>query len=128
MKVFRLLILVAGATLVSVEAGTRYEVTCGEPKCQFSTLIDLGGGRLFEQESGWCGKCGKTVSTTWKRDSKRGPSFVRFWDSLTGRERSLFKCTDCGSSVVAMEAVHDFKHCPKCGKPSLKHKVAILFD
>ncbi len=128
MKTLRLLILVAGVTLVSAEAGTRYDVTCGAPKCGFSTTIDLGGGRLFEQESAWCRRCGKTVSTTWKRDSKRGTSFAQFWDALTGRERKMFDCPGCGSLVVAMEEAQDFKHCPKCGKPSLKHKVAIMFD
>lgn len=109
-------------------AGTRYEVSCSESKCGFSTAIGLGGGFKFEQASGWCTKCGKMASTTWKRGTQRKPAFVRFWDALTGRERGVFNCDECKSPVGMIEQIEDFKHCPKCGKASLKHKGTMMYD
>lgn len=113
---------------VFAHAGTRYEVSCSDSKCGFSTAIGIGGGRMFEQASGWCGKCGKTMSITWKRDSEKRPAFTRFWDALTGREREVFQCAECRSPVAVIEEIKHFKHCPRCGKASLKHKGNLMYD
>jgi hypothetical protein len=109
-------------------AGTQYEVRCSNKGCGFTTSIGIGGGFKFEEASGYCRKCEKVVSVTWKRDSNQKPAHRAFWDALTGEVRELFSCPECKGPFVAIQSVEEFKHCPKCGKPTLKPKRGILYD
>ena len=112
----------------TAHAGTAYEVHCENAKCGFTTSIGIGGGRMFEEASGYCAKCSAMVSVTWKRDDKPKSLLARFWDSITGQTREIFRCKTCQGPFVKLEQIEDFKHCPKCGKASLKAKQTILYD
>lgn len=124
MRPFMLSILILGTAW----AGTQYEVRCSNNECGFTTSIGLGGGMKFEQASGYCRKCDKMVSVTWKRDSKQKPAHRSFWDPLIGDMREVFNCPECKSPFAAIHGIEEFKHCPKCGKPTLKSKSGILYD
>lgn len=119
-----LVLLMTGSAL----AGTQYDVRCTDAKCGFTTTIGIGGGRMFEEASGYCQKCAKSVSVTWKREGKPRPLPLRFWDALTGRMREIFNCPACKTPFVNMEQIEDLKHCPKCGKDSLKSKRTVMYD
>lgn len=114
--------------LGSARAGTRYEVKCETAKCGFTTAIGIGGGRMFEEASGYCQKCARNVSVTWKRGQKPRALPLRIWDALTGRIREVFHCPDCKAPFIALEQIEDMKFCPKCGKESLKGKRTLLYD
>ena len=124
MRLFCICMLLIG----SANAGTEYEVRCEEAKCGFVTTIGIGGGRMFEEASGYCGKCAKSVSVTWKRDEKPRPAPVRFWDAITGGMREIFRCKTCQGPFVKIEQIEELKHCPKCGKESLKAKLTVMYD
>ncbi len=109
-------------------AGTQYDVKCTTKGCGFATAIGIGGGMKFEQASGYCRKCEKVVSVTWKRDSKEKPAHKEFWDPVTGEMREVFTCPECKGPFVAIQQIEEFKHCPKCGKPSLRSKTTVLYD
>jgi hypothetical protein len=127
MPLLRLLLLTA-LMLGSVRAGSLYEVRCDTPKCGFKTTLGIGGGRMFDQASGYCQKCEKTVSVTWKRDQEKRPSRLQYWDALAGRIREIFNCPTCKGPFVMIEQIEEFKHCPKCGKTSLKSKLTVMYD
>ncbi|MBN8420169.1 MAG: hypothetical protein J0L73_14730 [Verrucomicrobia bacterium] len=127
MKLLRLLWLTA-LMLGSVRAGSLYEVRCETSMCGFKTTLGIGGGRLFDQASGYCWKCGKTASVTWKREQEKSPLHLKFWDALCGRMREVFTCPTCKGPFVMIEQIEDMKHCPKCGKTSLKTKLTVMYD
>jgi ribosomal protein L37AE/L43A len=101
---------------------------CSDKTCGFTANIGIGGGIKFEQASGFCKKCDRIVSVTWKRDSREGPSLVSFWDALTGQVRQVFHCPKCKAPVLRVEQIEELKHCPKCGKKSLGSKRTVLYD
>lgn len=109
-------------------AGSVYEVRCTNAQCGFKTEIGIGGGMKFEEASGYCAQCAKGVSVTWPRDEKPKPAPVRFWDALTGRLREIFRCKTCQQPFVKMEHIEDLRHCPKCGKETLKAKLTLMYD
>ncbi len=121
---FSLLLLMLG----SASAGTGYDVRCEDAKCGFTTSIGIGGGRMFEEASGYCTKCAKSVSVTWPRGEKPKAAAVRFWDAITGRVRELFRCKTCQEPFVRITQIEELKHCPKCGKASLKARRTVMYD
>ncbi len=114
--------------LGSARAGTRYEVQCATKECGFTTSIGIGGGRMFEEASGYCKKCDQVVAVTWKRETSPKPLPVRFWDSLAGKVREIFICPKCRDRYAKIDDIDDFTHCPKCGKKSLRAKRTLLYD
>ncbi len=122
--------LCAGIALLScgAHAGTRYELKCVNEGCGYKDSIGLGGGFKFEQASGWCAKCGRMVSLTWERGSRKSPPRVEFWDPLSGLLRALFKCPKCDGFFVETTAIDALKHCPKCGKATLKATRRMMYD
>lgn len=112
----------------AAHAGTQYELTCSSEGCGYKDSIGLGGGFKFEQASGWCAKCGKMVSRTWERGSRKRAPRIEFWDPLSGVLRVLFKCPKCDGFVVEVPAIDALKHCPKCGKPTLKATRRMMYD
>lgn len=124
----RLVCLLLLIMLGPAVAGTGYDLRCEDAKCGFTASIGIGGGRLFEEASGYCPKCAKVVSVTWKRDGKPKSAPVRFWDALTGGLREIFRCQKCQGPFVKVEQIEEFKHCPKCGKASLKARRTVLYD
>ena len=122
------IVLVAAATLGSARGGTQYAVACSDKRCGFTTGIGIGGGRMFEQASGYCHKCEESVSVTWKRGSKNLPPHIRFWDPFSGIMREIFDCPKCKGPFMKLDQIEDFRHCPKCGKESLKSKRTVLYD
>lgn len=121
-------LIIALLMVGSARAGMQYEVKCTNEPCGFTTSIGIGGGMKFEQASGYCKKCDKVVSVTWKRDTKERSAYLSFWDALTGRVREIFKCPKCTNPFVMITSIDDFKHCPKCGKASLKSKRTLFYD
>jgi endogenous inhibitor of DNA gyrase (YacG/DUF329 family) len=82
----------------------------------------------FEQASGVCGKCGKIVSVTWKRGSRKQPLLQTVWDPLTGKKREVVRCPECRGGFLEIRSIEEFRHCPKCGKPSIRSRTALLYD
>lgn len=128
MKSYIHFFMISAFMLDLARAGTQYEVKCSNKECSFTTSIGIGGGRMFEQASGYCKKCDRVVSATWKRGSKERPLRLKFWDTFAGKMRELFDCPNCKSPLVRIDQIEELKHCPKCGKDTLKSKRTILYD
>lgn len=105
-------------------AGMSYPMKCDH--CGYSTRVVVGGGRLFEQITGYCPGDKKFVSITWKRDEKKPAPMARVWDASTGKTIDLYKCPDCGKPFIALEVKDTdvdgpgFDHCPRCGHKTFK--------
>jgi uncharacterized C2H2 Zn-finger protein len=119
----------------STFAGTGYTMTCGE--CGYSSEVNIGGGMMFEQITGFCVETGKFTYLTWKRDTKKPEPAAKIWDSATGKTIELYKCPKSGKLFMPLNLKEDdwdsagFEHCPKCGKPAFKvdkDKGIIAYD
>jgi ssDNA-binding Zn-finger/Zn-ribbon topoisomerase 1 len=110
------------------EAGTIHELKCGQSDCSFKSAISLGGGIKFDQASGYCHVCHEIVSVQWSRDTGKKPLMTAVWDAITGGEREVYACPDCGKGFLAVKKTEDFRHCPKCGKPGVKATIKRMFD
>ena len=124
--VFIIVSILALAT-AGAKAGTLYELKCVQPDCDFLSVISLGGGRKFDQASGYCQQCRSIVSVEWNRDSGERP-LSAVWDAISGRLREVFSCPDCKKGVLAVEEIEDFRHCPKCRKAGIKTTLKLMFD
>lgn len=122
------LFMLAGLMLGTACAGSLYEVHCDAPQCGFKTTLGIGGGMVFDQASGYCRKCDKTVSVTWKRNQEKRPSKLKYWDALAGKMREIFTCPTCKGPFVMIEQIEEMKYCPKCGKSPLKSKLTVMYD
>jgi predicted RNA-binding Zn-ribbon protein involved in translation (DUF1610 family) len=109
-------------------AGTIYELKCSQSDCEFKTAISLGGGMKFKQASGYCHPCRKMVSVQWNRGNGKKPRMTAVWDAITGREREVYPCPDCGKGFLAVEQIEDFRHCPKCGNAGVRATAKRMFD
>ena len=132
-------ILFAAAALLVLSAaafaGMDYPMKCAN--CGYATRVQIGGGRGFEQITGYCPESKKFVYITWKRGEKKPEPMARVWDSATGRTIEIHKCPDCAKPFIPLRlkpASADgpgFSHCPKCAKPSFqvdKKEGIIAFD
>ena len=126
--VFALLALSLLCTVALLQAGAGYDVTCKSENCGFKINAKIGGGRAFEEASGYCARCDKWVSVTWKRQQKAPAPLFEFWDPETGQTRQIRKCPDCAQPFVVIKAIGDMKFCPKCQKPNLESKRTIMYD
>jgi len=116
-------------------AGTGYPMKCEH--CGFSSTVLIGGGKAFEQITGFCVESGKFVYLQWKRGTKKPDPVAKVWDSATGKTLELYKCPDCPHLFIPLRlkaADMDgpgFNRCPKCGKKTFKldkSKGIMMFD
>ncbi len=116
--VFIIVSILALAT-AGAKAGTLYELKCVQPDCDFLSVISLGGGRKFDQASGYCQQCRSIVSVEWNRDSGERP-LSAVWDAISGGLREVFSCPDCKKGVLAVEEIEDFAIVPNAGRRGLR--------
>jgi hypothetical protein len=70
----------------------------------------------------------KMLSVMWKRDKGKRRLVLSFWDALVGEERQVYRCPKCKAPYVSIEEIEELKHCPMCGKASLKTSGTRLYD
>ena len=116
-------------------AGMDYPMKC--KNCGFASDVLIGGGRDFEQVTGFCVEAGKFVYLQWKRGAKKPEPMAKLWDSATGKMIELYKCPDCPQPFIPLRLKAadrnspGFDHCPKCGKRTFqvdKAEGIIMFD
>ncbi len=112
----------------SSDAGIGYNVTCVDEKCGFSAKAGIGGGMQYEEASGYCPKCGKWTSVSWRRRTAAPAPVAAFWDPRTGEGRQVRACTKCSEPYVVINSIDDMKYCPKCGKATLTSKRMLMYD
>ncbi len=121
-------------------AGSEYELVCENKGCHYSGRVSFGGGRLFEKVTGCCVSNGQFVYLTWDREpipkgnvrervSNPRPSPVGYiWFAGTGQNVPLYQSKDCPQPFIPINSVEELKFCPKCGQPTLRSKLSLLFD
>jgi hypothetical protein len=114
-------------TAMAVYAGTAYKVKCETPGCRSQWSVGIGGGGLFEKETGYCMSCDTFVSVSWSR-RQRPPAALKIWDPKTGETISLYPCPRCQNLFMPIRSADDLRHCPKCKKPSLKSDPYLVYD
>jgi DNA-directed RNA polymerase subunit RPC12/RpoP len=116
-------------------AGTDYPMKC--TNCGFACRVQIGGGRGFEQMTGFCVERGEFVYLQWDRGTKKPEPVATVWDSATGETIELYKCPDCPKPFLPLRRKMadrngpGFQHCPKCGKQTFRVDKAegiIMFD
>lgn len=104
-------------------AGTGYTMKCTD--CGYSSAVQMGGGRRFEQITGFCVDSMKFVYLRWTRGEKKPEPVAQVWDSASGKKIDLYKCPDCPKPFMPVQVAKPdtagpdspgFDHCPKCGK------------
>ena len=132
-----LLATLAIALIPSMSAlgGTGYPMKC--TSCGYSAEIMIGGGKSFEQITGFCVHAMKFVYVTWERDTKEPEPMGTVWDSATGEKIKVYKCPDCAKPFMPLRTKGaslespGFNRCPKCGKATFqveKGKGVSMFD
>lgn len=128
------LALAAGAAW----AGTGGDLICGNKDCGYRERVGFGGGRMFEEMTGYCIHCQKFVSQRWARQPGRVPAGVDLprekpkpigtvWIPATGQKIELYPCPACKGPFVPTTA-DEIKHCPKCGGDDIKFNRTIMYD
>jgi ssDNA-binding Zn-finger/Zn-ribbon topoisomerase 1 len=132
------LLLVAALVLIpamAAFAGMSYPMVCSS--CGFSSRVQIGGAKKFEQMTGYCAECKKFVYVKWDRGGTKPEPIAKVWDSTSGESVEIYKCPDCSKPVIPLRASAagkegpGFDHCPKCGKKTFevdKKQGIIIFD
>ncbi len=116
-------------------AGMGYTMQCSN--CGYASSVQVGGGRRFEQITGFCTDAMKFVYLRWNRGAKKPEPVAQVWDSASGKRLDLYKCPDCSKPFLPLQATQanaegpGFNHGPKCGKPTFqvdKSKPVIAYD
>ena len=116
-------------------AGMGYTMTCSD--CGYSSEVQIGGGMMFKQITGYCTESKKFVYLRWKRDEKKPEPIGQIWDSATGKKIDLYKCPDCSKPFMPVQVDPNnverpgFDRCPKCGKQTFqidKSKPVMAYD
>ena len=134
----RTLLLALAILLVSAMAavaGTGYPMKC--KNCGFASDVLIGGGKDFEQVTGFCVESGKFVNLQWKRGTKKPEPMAKVWDSATGKALEIYQCPECPRPFTPLrlktsdENGPGFDRCPKCNKQTFqldKNKGIMMFD
>ena len=132
-KTLVLALAIAIIPSMGARAGTGYTLTC--TNCGYQAEIAIGGGKDFEQITGFCVHSKKFVYLTWKHGTKRPEPAAEVWDSATGETIKVYKCPDqdCGKLFIPLREVRrraepGLDHCPKCGKQTLQSKMTSCYD
>lgn len=132
-----LLVVLAVVLIPSLRAfgGMGYPMKC--TSCGYSAEIMIGGGKSFEQITGFCVDAMKFVYLRWERDTKEPEPIGTVWDSATGKKIKVYKCPDCSKPFIPLQGKGatlespGFNRCPKCGKATFqieKDKGVSMFD
>lgn len=122
-------------TALAALAGTGYPMKCQH--CGYASRVMIGGGKGFEQLTGFCVASGEFVYLQWKRGTKKPEPMAKVWDSASGQMIELYKCPDCPQPFIPLRrqaADADgpgFDHCPKCGQRTFqvdKSQGIMMFD
>ena len=81
-------------------AGTGYPMKC--KSCGFASDVLIGGGRDFEQVTGFCFESGKFVYLQWKRGTKKPEPMAKVWDSATGKMIEIYQCPECPRPFIPL--------------------------
>jgi len=120
---------------VTAFAGMGYTMKCGN--CGYSSAVNIGGGRMFDQITGFCVDSMKFVYVQWKRGEKKPAPVAQVWDSASGKKIDLYKCPNCPKPLMPLQATQadiegpGFNSCPKCGKQTFqvdKSKGIVAYD
>ena len=112
-------LLCLGIAYVS-QSGESYNVECTNESCGFMMEAIIGGGWSWRAVEGYCTGCGHWVVIDWGLEDPAPDPIAEFWDPVTGRQRKLYECSDCGQPFVDMQGIADMRYCPKCNEPSLE--------
>ena len=69
-------------------AGMGYTMKCSN--CGYSSAVQVGGGRRFEQITGFCLDSMKFVYLRWNRGEKKPEPIAQVWDSATGEKIEVY--------------------------------------
>lgn len=125
----RILYFIIAMTVVFstlVFAGKAYELIC--KSCGYKAEVEFGGGKQFDQLTGFCVECDDFVYIRWKRDEKKPEPLGWVWNPATGESSPVYECPECGKPFLAISSIHDVKHCPKCRKETLESKLKMIID
>lgn len=106
--------LLAGS-VASARAGQMFKVRCAV--CRLSTSLALGGGRSFDQATGWCAPCGAFRSVSWKRGTP--PPRTRAGSLPCPRGAHRFAVLSDAAAV---------RRCPRCGRRGVRVTPWLLYD
>jgi hypothetical protein len=113
-------------------AGAELKFTCENPACKFEAKCKSGGGKLFEQLTGYCCVCKKFVSISWNRKDTPPRNLKTVWvpQDLPG-QANLFPCPACTNYVYEFQtdgsSTNRFS-CPQCKHHTLKKETLMFYD
>ncbi len=112
---------------LSAAAGTQYSFSCLGPQGRFEGEVSLGGGRAFEQITGFCLSKNQFVYITWKRTDP-APTPIQVWNPNGGPLLMLYQSKDCPEPILPIRSIEQLDALPVCREGSLRFKSGILFD
>ena len=113
--------------MLSATAADIVELKCSNESCGYKGNVTIGGGRMFNQLTGYCARDKEFVHLQWKR-GEATPDLIKAWDPKTGQTVELFKCSKCSDPVLSIRNAKELTHCPKCNEATLEAKVAGFAD
>lgn len=124
---FTLLIALSMGVVQSATAGVGYSFTCQGENGEYRGRIDLGGGRAFDQITGFCVATGRFVHLSWRRGEPAPPP-MQVWNPRTGERLALYQVSDCPDPIVPIERIEELQRLPACGRGGFEYKADVMFD
>lgn len=124
---FLLLPALALPLALPATAGTGYDFTCTGPDGEYTDQISLGGGRAFEQITGYCHATGKFVHLSWKR-KEAPPRPLQVWDPRTGEILTLYQMPECPAPVAPIRDIQELRNIPPCKGKEFKQRRGVMYD
>lgn len=127
-------------------AGSSYELKCQNPSCNYQDSLNMGGGFIFEEISGYCEHCQKFVSVQWRRsqagESRDLPlppsdlatsaptSLGTAQSPITGETAATYPCPICGGPFTEIKSIPEdgMLKCPQCGQKTLHAEHTMFYD
>ena len=111
-----------------VFAGTGYEVTVKTDEETKSYIVIFGGGRLFEQHTGFDPVTKKFVYLRWLRAEEPPKPVAKIWKHDTGEIIQLFKFPNAKNPLPVIPSIKAMKVCPFTGSQELKAVPRLAID
>ena len=116
MKTYGIILAIASCIAIAAFGRTYSKVKCGTEACSYEDLIGEGPTKMRDWVTGHCLSCEQIVWRNWERheEAQNRPPISKVWDHESGKIRNVFSCPHCEKPVLAIQAMQEIKHCPKC--------------
>lgn len=123
-----LTLLLTVALTKNLPAGDGYEVSSKSGDKVVTYRVNFGGGKRFEQHTGFDPASKKFVYLSWTRGEPSPKPVSSIWDHKTGAIIDLYEFPNVKHPLPVIPSIDSMKACPMTGDKQFTHKRVLLYD